>query len=157
MQRIVIDSSVLVEGFAFSATKNFEYYATNSVIEELESKLGDEKVEALRIMGLNVAQPSEFNVTKVEEIASAIGETPRLSEADIDILALAIEIGAAILTDDYSIQNVAKELGIKYIAFAQRGITKKILWKYRCTGCNKYFQNFLTICPICGLRVKTVR
>jgi UPF0271 protein len=155
MQKIVLDSSVLVEGFIISG--NYEYYVTKSVIEELKSKLSEDKVESLTALGLKVKEPSESAIKKVENTASGMGETPRLSNTDIEVLALAIELDAVILTDDYSIQNVAKELGIEYLPFAQKGITEKIVWKYKCAGCGKYFQNFLPICPICGKKLKTVR
>ncbi|MEW6070356.1 MAG: PIN domain-containing protein [Candidatus Thermoplasmatota archaeon] len=157
MKKIILDTSALVEGIVVTAREDFEYYITSSVLKELESKLEPAKVEMLESLGVRKADPSVATLRKVEGIVSLLGETPRLSKVDIDILALAIELNATILTDDYSIQNVAEEIGIKCLAFAQKGITKKIIWKYQCVGCNKYFQNFLKTCPICGHRIKTVR
>ena len=65
-------------------------------------------------------------------------------------------INVSILTDDYSIQNVANELGIHFETMSQSGITKKFKWIYRCRGCGKKFKENISICPICGASTKNV-
>lgn len=59
-----------------------------------------------------------------------------------------------ILTDDYSIQNVASELKIKFETISQSGITKRFKWIYQCRGCGKKFKENISICPICGARTR---
>ena len=61
---------------------------------------------------------------------------------------------AIILTDDYSIQNVANNLNLKFQSFTQRGITKKFKWHYRCPGCGKRFRKSVKNCPICGTETR---
>ena len=63
--------------------------------------------------------------------ASKVGDSHKLSETDLQLLALALELkteGVApqIVTDDYSIQNVATQMGIGFLALATFGI--KRLW-----------------------------
>jgi UPF0271 protein len=76
-------------------------------------------------------------------------------------VALALDINkkpdqeATILSDDYSIQNVASTLDIKYQGFLQKGITKKFKWVSRCPGCGKQFNEIKKICPICGTSTKS--
>jgi len=155
-EKFVIDSSALVGGFEPMPKEGIEYYVTHSVINELKSKLADEKLDLMIELNLKILEPSKEFRDKLQEKAFQLGELPRLSKVDLDILALALELGATIITDDYSIQNVAKEIGIKYLAFAQKGITKKMIWKKRCSGCGKYFSNYSNSCPICGSKIKAV-
>lgn len=157
MKKFVLDSSALVEGLELVSKEGVEYYTTHSVINELKSKLPREKLDLLIELKLKILEPSEEFRKKLAQKAEPLGEIPRLSTTDLDILALGLELGAVIVTDDYSIQNVAKEVGIEYLAFAQKGITKKIRWKYRCRGCGKYFSDFSNFCPVCGSKLKTVR
>ena len=101
-----------------------------------------------------------MTVNKINKTAEETGDKERLSTADIEILALALDINkdvnkeTIILTDDYPIQNVANTLNIKFQSFSQRGITKKFKWMYRCPGCGKRFKESIKICPICGSETK---
>ena len=96
----------------------------------------------------------------IKDISKETGDIGRLSSADIEILALAVDINkdvnkeATILTDDYSIQNVAHTLDIKFQNVSQKRITKKFKWVCRCPGCGKTFSESIKICPICGTTTK---
>ena len=81
----------------------------------------------------------------------------RLSSVDIDLLALAKDMDATILTDDYSIQNTAKFLGIKYKAVGLKAIKKLVKWNYKCLGCGKVFDKEMPDCPVCGSKLRTTR
>jgi len=111
---------------------------------------------------VDVLSPSKKSINKIEYIAEKTGDMTRLSSADIEILALAIDINkdtqkeAIILTDDYSIQNIANILNIKFQSFSQKGITKKFKWQSRCPGCGKRFNKSIKICPVCGTPTRIV-
>ncbi len=113
--------------------------------------------------GLTVTAPTKESIDIIQKVAEETGDVNRLSPADIEILALALDINkdkddkAIILTDDYSIQNVASTLNIKYQSISQRGIIKKYKWQYRCPGCKKQFEKSVKICPICGTETKVSR
>ncbi len=113
--------------------------------------------------GLSIIAPSKESIDIIQKTAEETGDFNRLSTADIEILALALDINkdedakAIILTDDYSIQNVASTLNIKYQSFSQKGIKKKFKWQYRCPGCKKQFKEIVTICPICGTETRLSR
>ena len=106
--------------------------------------------------GLNIQSPAKSSKHLVQQTAKQTGDLMRLSPADIEILALAIDINkektkeAIVLTDDYAVQNVASTLAIQFQGFSQRGIRKKFKWNYRCPGCGKQFQDSIKNCPICG-------
>jgi len=83
------------------------------------------------------------------------GSTPQLDA----VLATKVRIltPAAGSLDDYSIQNVATRLGVPYERVLERGIVEVVRWRYRCTGCGRFFDEPIKECPVCGSRVKTTR
>ena len=66
-------------------------------------------------------------------------------------------LNGTVLTDDYSIQNTAKIMGIPYRAVGQTGIKKVEKWNYRCNGCGKWFKEKSEECPICGSSMRSYR
>ena len=92
-------------------------------------------------------------------LAEALGEGGRLSEADMDLLALAMDLEVPCLTDDYSIQNVAALLGIEALPFREAGIKDVWTWGLRCSGCRRTFEaeeaRAGDPCPVCGAPLRT--
>jgi len=85
----------------------------------------------------------------VKKTISGTGDS--LSDADISILALANEIGATIVTDDYGIQNIASVMGLDAISAKTEGIEKEFIWGRKCTGCGKkYPPGKEMVCEVCG-------
>jgi UPF0271 protein len=120
-----------------------------------------QRFEFLKETGLTIQTPSQEALRKVKKTAQKTGDDRRLSPADIEILALAIDLNqepdtdTAILTDDYSIQNVAAVLGVRFLGFSQNIITQKFKWVSRCPGCGKQFNEPVDICPICGTKTRS--
>ena len=68
-------------------------------------------------------------------------------------IALSLQLGAELVTDDFAISNVAKNLNIKVIPVMTTGIKHVITWKYYCPGCKVNFSK-VTKCPRCGNKLK---
>ena len=157
-----IDTSAILSGKPINI-ENARLVTTPLIEQELRPGGRDHRIfQYLLDGGLEVIEPSKKSVDRVNEISIKLGEFDRLSHADKDIIALALDFSskgeqAVILTDDYSIQNVAVFLKIKFQSFLQKGISKKFTWVGQCTGCKKKFkEKSIKICPICGARVKTI-
>ena len=108
-----------------------------------------------------VRKPAEESLKKVEECAIQVGDSFFLSETDKQVLALALELKTTacepqIVTDDYSIQNVAKRLGIEFTSLATFGIRRVLEWIRYCPACHReYTANCAsTECAICGTNLK---
>jgi UPF0271 protein len=136
---------------------------TPGISKELKSGGRDYRsFQFLLERGLSIQSPTRESTDKIKIISDKTGDTNRLSKTDIEILALALDISKddekepIILTDDYSIQNVAHVLNISFEAISQSGITKRFKWACRCRGCGKKFKENIKICPICGAETKTV-
>ncbi len=146
----VIDAAIFIQGI------DVEGYTTPKVIEEVKGPESKLFLESLISAGkVKVLMPSEESIGIVKEAAKRTGELDELSEADIEVLALAYELKAVLFTDDYNLQNIAKTLGIKFKTL-KRGIRKVIRWRYVCIGCNKKFEREPPggICPDCGSPVR---
>ncbi|MFA5772251.1 MAG: hypothetical protein WC974_05945 [Thermoplasmata archaeon] len=154
--KLILDASAFLSGMDFPA--NLELYTTPSILEELKFRRMQTKIGNLIDVGaLTVVSPKKESAETITKQASKTGDIHRLSGPDIDILALALELDGEIITDDYSIQNVAVELNIKYSPMAQNGITKKIDWVCKCKGCKRIWKEMYENCPVCGSEIKTAR
>jgi len=159
----ILDTSAILSGKPFDF--NLGRFVTTPLVES-ELKPGGRDYRNFQYFleqGLIINAPSKASLDKINTISTETGDYNRLSDADKEILALAYEINkdgeseAIIFTDDYSIQNVASTLNIKFQTFAQHGITKKFKWSFRCSGCGKKFkEKKMEICPICGASMKSI-
>ena len=148
----VIDTAIFIQGI------DVEGFTTPKVIEEVKDPESRLFLESLISAGkVKVLVPSKESVEAVVEAARKTGELNELSEADIEVLALAYELKATLLTDDYNLQNIAKTLGIPFKTL-KRGIKRVIRWNYVCIGCGKRFSEMPPegVCPDCGSPVKLI-
>lgn len=154
--KCVIDTSAILSGKLISA--EHELFTSPRVADEIQpgGRLA-RNFQYLLEAGLCVREPSESALEDVRKRAEKTGDAGRLSETDIEVLALASELDAVILTDDYSIQNMAEELGLKFQPIAQEGIKEVFLWEYRCTGCGARYEQKHNVCPTCGSKLRSVR
>jgi UPF0271 protein len=146
--KMVLDTSVFLGDHRCQG----ELYTTWSVADELKDLASKVRFDLLRESGLGVLDPETIYVSRAREASISAGENEVLSRADTDVLALAVQLDAAVVTDDYALQNVARKLGVAVVPLRQKG-TSGIRWKYRCTGCGRYHAG-PGECPVCGSPVK---
>ena len=110
---------------------------------------------------VKIKVPSEEHWNKVNVSAKKSGDAFFLSETDLQLLALASELKAEgctpqIVTDDYSIQNVATQLGIEFRSLATFGISRFLEWIRYCPACHRRYPADYksTICEVCGTELK---
>ncbi|HMK15413.1 MAG TPA: nucleotide-binding protein [Methanomicrobiales archaeon] len=146
--RYAVDASFFFSGLTLEG----EVFAPPSVVEELVDLRSRGRLEALLAGGLEVRTPSAEGLDRVARAAGETGDSPALSPADTDLLALALDAGATVVSDDYAVQNVALRLGL-----GVRGILRKKAsprrWKFRCPGCHRRYASAGT-CPECGSALK---
>ena len=125
------------------------------VVEELR-RYNDPRLDRWGDL-LRTSDCTVASVKVVKDVAKKSGDLGRLSDIDITVIALALDLDGIILTDDYSIQNVSKIMNIPYKAVGTEGIKKVEKWNYRCTGCGKWFKENSPECPICGHAMRSHR
>jgi len=153
---LVVDTSAILSGKQFDTPDVLMITATLTA-EELKTGGRDyRRFEYLQAKGLEVHTPSKESLTLIQNTAKKYGELKRLSVADMHLLALAVDVmrqwekTVCILSDDYSIQNIASYLDIPFLALSQKGITKKFKWVSRCQGCHTILSESADACPFCG-------
>jgi UPF0271 protein len=148
--KLVLDSSAFIGGFL---PEEDEYFTVHEVIDEVEDDQSKERLSYFLNSGkIKVQEPNVEIVEEVTKKSQATGDT--LSLTDIKLIALAIELGSPILSEDYGIQNVSSVMNIKYKSIRESGIKKMINWEYYCMGCRKIYSKDKKICQDCGSIIK---
>jgi len=155
---LVLDSTAFYSGLpsAFSAW----FYTPPSIVSEI----GHRSISKLTLKPLiesgrlKIIEPNAVSRRIVENVSRESGDSFRLSDADVDLLALALDLRVhervLLISDDYSVQNLASILGIKTSRTASKGITKVVKWLIYCRGCGKTFhRKKLLSCDVCGTRL----
>jgi len=149
----VLDSSAILTGSQFAG----ELLTVPQVLEEIRRRgltLEEEIFVEQRVRVFTAEEAARAIITAA---ARRTGDDARLSPTDAELLALAVERKATLVTDDYAIQNVARVVGVPFVSVAQSGIRKVIQWYHRCSGCARYFDGPQKECPVCGSPVRTTR
>lgn len=155
-QKIALDASAFYAGIPFLSGSVAEFYTTTEILSEvrhIKQSLG--AIEALTDSRLLVVlEPSKGYLDKVDALSTRTGDRSRLSDADISILALALERGLVLASDDYAVSNVGISAGIKVLSSAGKGIREARNYSAYCSGCSKGFSPNLAECPQCGNRLR---
>jgi UPF0271 protein len=149
----VLDTSAFLSGRQIPG----ELLTVPEVLSELRRKGTTVELEAVLATRVSVASAQREGLERVREASETTGDLPRLSPTDLALIALALEASAVLVTDDYSIQNVARSLGIPFEQVMERGIREQWRWSYQCTGCGRTWPEFHRECPICGSPLRTAR
>ena len=149
----MLDSSAFYAGIPFSS--NEPSYITPLVYNEIEHIKKDH--DAIRILietkRLPVNEPEGQFVNAANNAAKKSGDFSNLSDGDMSTIALSLQLKAELVTDDFAVSNVAKNLNIKVIPVMTDGIKNVVTWKYYCPGCKVNFSK-VTECPRCGNKLK---
>jgi len=159
---IILDTSAFIAGFDPLTIQN-EQYSVPLVRDELVSNSlsWTRFTTAVGNAKLKIKQPSVEFVDKVREASKKVGDILSLSEADKQVLALALELKTAgytplIVTDDYSIQNVANQIDVEFAPLMTFGIRFRLHWILYCPACHKKYPSDyrLKVCEVCGTALK---
>lgn len=159
---LILDTSAFIAGFdPFSVSE--EQFTVPAVKEELaESSISSVRLETAAENGrLKVEVPSQTSLNKVKSSAIIVGDKVFLSETDLQLLALALELKArgflpSIVTDDYSMQNVANQMSVDFASLATFGIRFRLEWIRYCPACHKRYpaDYKMRVCEVCGTGLK---
>lgn len=159
---LVLDTSAFIAGFdPFGVTD--PVFTVPAVGQEVVSNsiMYTRFRTAVESGKLQVKAPSTLFVDKVAESSKALGDLLYLSDTDKQVLALALELknageDALIVTDDYSIQNVADQLSLGFAPLMTFGIRYRLDWVIYCPACHrKYPTDYKPkTCETCGTELK---
>lgn len=158
---LILDTTAFVAGFDPSSVRGEQYTVPAVEREIMESSMAQVRFKVAVESGrLRIVMPNEAFLDKVKALATAVG-TSFLSEADLQIIALASQLKARghsplVVTDDYSVQNVVKHMGMEFAPLVTFGIRLPLRWIRYCPGCcKKYPVEYRSKrCCICGTELK---
>ncbi len=146
----VLDTSAL---FHLEEMPQGEVYTSTGVLRELEDQ-GDNRTGFLPEI-ITVLNPTAESLGEVDRGAKETGDDARVSPVDREVLALAIDLKATLISDDYSLQNLASHLGVGFTPIGKKGITREIKWRYKCEGCGRVWSRYYSECPVCGSALRS--
>jgi len=149
----ILDASAFYAGVPFRSSN--DYYTTSLVYDEIRHiKKNHGALEILLETNRLKIRESDKESTEVAiKAAKDTGDFPQLSKQDISIIALCIEMNGEIISDDFAISNVVKNLGLKISPIMTRGIKDVGKWIHYCPGCRTNHTNGKE-CPMCGTPLK---
>jgi len=160
LRHVILDTSAFIQGYNLSTDE--EYYTVPDVLGEIREEFERLRYEGARSSGkLRELTPEKKWSVELELKAKTSGEAHKLSLTDKQLLALGLQLKAdgkepIVVSDDYSVQNMALKLGFRFVSQATKGIKKVLNWSIYCPGCRMVFDSPQedNICPVCGTELK---
>jgi UPF0271 protein len=159
---LILDTSAFIAGFD-PLSVNEEQYTVPTVKDELiERSLPGVRFKAAVNHGkLKLRTPRARFLDEVKASSKAIGDVLFLSPVDLQVLALALEQKSSgyepvIVSDDYSIQNVADRVDIDFVSLSTFGIRFQLKWVIYCPACHRKYPSDYKFksCKICDTKLK---
>ena len=149
----ILDASAFYAGVPFRSSS--DCYTTSLVYEEIKhiKKNHDVLGTLLETNRLKIREPDVESTKVATDAAKNTGDYPQLSKQDLSIIALCIELEGEIISDDFAISNVARNLGLKISPIMTQGIKDVGRWVHYCPGCRTNHQSGKE-CPVCATPLK---
>jgi len=149
----IIDASAFYAGIPFGSSN--EFYTTSLIFDEIKHiKKNHGAIDILVTTNrLKIRDPSSEFLEMARKESKKTGDFNQLSKQDISVIALCIQLKGELITDDFAISNVSKNLDIKISPLMTSGIKDVGTWIHYCPGCRKNF-NSGSECPLCGTLLK---
>lgn len=125
----VIDTNVLIHG------RSSEIEGGITVPGVVEEVVSDSARRSQQVVDLEVYEPSAQSLEKIRNLSSEINSPT--SKTDEELVALAYEREALLVSDDKAVQNLAKHLGIKFEGYMKDEIEGEKEWKVFCPTCGE--------------------
>lgn len=149
----ILDASAFYAGVPFGSSN--DCYTTSLVYEEIKhiKKNQDALGTLLETNRLKIMDPDKESMNAAIASAKETGDLPQLSKQDISIIALCIDLNGEIISDDFAITNVAKNIGLKISPIMTNGFQDTGKWVHYCPGCHTTHTSGKE-CPNCGTVLK---
>lgn len=153
--KYALDAGAFYTGFVFLSSA-YRYCTTQAVFDEVKHiKRSHGAIEALlESNNLQILNLDTKSIKKVVAASRRTGDYTKLSEADISIIALALQLEIVLVTDDFAVANVATTLKIPVKSVASKGITHTRRWIAYCSACSRAFGPNAKECRLCGNRLR---
>lgn len=154
--RYALDAGAFYTGTLFLSSARSSCYTTPAIFEEVKHiKKSYGAIEALlESDSLQIVNSDRKNIEKVVAAAIGTGDIVKLSQADISIIALALQLEIVLITNDNAVENVASTLKIPVKSTAGKGIKEIRKWIAFCSACGRAFGPTTKECRLCGNKLR---
>ena len=165
----VFDTNIFLTGIDFNVLEA-EIYTSPLIVEEVKDYRYAEKnrniINKINVSSetkkLKIKLPEYKYIKRINQISRKTGDFRALSNADKELIALALELKensdkyVKVYSNDYSIENVCSELNIPFSPLYKDGINSKIIWEIYCPQCKKIHQaeDLNRVCENCGSKLR---
>ncbi len=156
MDWAVLDTTVLLGGL--EPPQGVRWATTPEAAAEVSPGGRDARRFAMwREAGLEIRAPGAAALESVETTARRAGNWARLSQPDLSVLALALDLGGTLISDDRTVQDIALRMSIPIEGLARPATKKTVDWHPECAGCGKVFAEMppRDECTVCGSPVRS--
>ena len=149
----ILDASAFYAGVPFRSSS--DCFTTSLVYDEIKHIKKNQKVleTLLETNRLKIQDPDKDTTQVAINASKKTGDYQQLSKQDVSIIALGIDLKIPIITDDFAISNVAKNLGLEVAPIMTKGIQDVGKWIHYCPGCRSNHETGKE-CPLCGTKLK---
>lgn len=159
---IILDTSAFIAGFDPLSVTSDQYSVPMVENELVVNSLPWTRFKVAVDSGkVKLKKPNKHFLNKVKEASRELGDSHFLSTVDLQVLALALDrktkgYTPTIVTDDYSIQNVAHKIGLDFTSLVTFGIRFRFRWIRYCPACHRKFSPEYKSkkCDNCGTALK---
>ncbi len=163
---LILDASAFFMSYDPLSLLN-KQYTVSAVVGEVKDRSARIRIQTAIDAGiLRIMEPTKESRNRVIMQSIQLGDIDKLSVADLDVLALTLDLTSSgqkciLITDDYAVQNIANLLRISFKSLVAPGIRYQFIWRLHCPACGRtYRPNFREkACLVCGaiLRRKVVK
>ncbi|MGN6614909.1 MAG: hypothetical protein ACTHKC_07685 [Candidatus Nitrosocosmicus sp.] len=150
IKEYVTDSNIFYMGIPFQSDQSSKYYITPEILDEIahiKSKING--INLLISLGKVVVKETLLNNNHyVRKKVHSIGQFG-LSKPDCSLLALGLQMKLPIISTDYTLINVAKNLSLETI-IPGKNVFNVIKTKKFCSICKRFFNIKYLYCNSCG-------
>ena len=158
----VLDAGVLFSNWTSKIPQGI-FLTTSNVLNEVRNRTSRVRVEVLNLVDrLHEDYPSSESLEAVRKAAEKTGDKSVLSNADLEIIALAhskksIGDTVTLVSTDLAVLNTARHLGIEILDPSGK-FKHEIIWSLKCPACNHQSKSKAKEleCPVCGTTMKRV-
>lgn len=158
----ILDAGVLFSNWTSKIPEGV-FVTTSTILEEVRNRPSKIRAEILTLLDRLLEDfPSSESIDMVRKAATRTGDRSVLSDADIEIVALAhskksIGESVTLVSTDLAVLNTARHLDIEILDPSGK-FKHQIVWSLRCPACNHRSKSKAKEleCPICGTIMKRV-
>lgn len=153
---LVLDATAFIRlDFPLLQTIDALFYTTPGVMSELKDSKSRMNLDVLKYSNkLKLNSPQNELIEELKKRIQLIDPQTTLSQVDIEVLALTLQLKGSLVSNDLNLQNAAVHLNIPTKVFSGKKITHLRKWRLKCKSCGNVIKDTVESCPICGGNLK---